>query len=391
MTNKELKKGIDVSKWQGDIDWSKVKASGISFAMIRLGYGSSDGTQCGVDSYFHKNVVNAVKAGVNVGCYFYSYAMSVEAARKEAQFVVNTLKNYKGVFTYPISFDLEDPKQQSLGKTVLTNMVIAFGDTIEKAGYWCSLYSNLNWLNNILDDSKLTRFDHWVAQWASACTYSNKSITGMWQYSSKGKVNGINGNVDLDIAYKDYPTVIRSAKLNGFTSVSQAPVVPSTVNSDAAQKPSETVKPSTPVSNTPAYKEGDVVKIVGSKYYSGTSVPSWVKAKQWVVKEDSVGDRVVVDKSVDGKNSICSPFKTSDVALVSSAQSSTLSVGDKVKLRSNATIYGTNRKFSPWVYKSVLYVREIGGNRIVVSILKVGDVTGAVDKKYLIKAYGELL
>ena len=126
MTNKELK-GIDVSKWQGDIDWSKVKASGISFAMIRLGYGSSDGTQCGVDSYFHKNVVNAVKAGVNVGCYFYSYAMSVEAARKEAQFVVNTLKNYKGVFTYPISFDLEDPKQQSLGKTVLTNMVIAFG------------------------------------------------------------------------------------------------------------------------------------------------------------------------------------------------------------------------------------------------------------------------
>ena len=383
MTNKKLK-GIDVSKWQGDIDWSKVKSSGISFAMIRLGYGSSDGTRCGVDSYFHKNVVNAVKAGVNVGCYFYSYAMSVEAARREAQFVVNTLKNYKGVFTYPISFDLEDPKQQSLGKTVLTNIVIAFGDTLEKAGYWCSLYSNLNWLNNILDDSKLTRFDHWVAQWASACTYSNKSITGMWQYSSTGKVNGIKGNVDLNIAYKDYPTVIRSAKLNGFTSVSQAPV-PSSANSDTAQKPSETVKPSTPVGNTPAYKKGDVVKIIGSKYYSGTSVPSWVKAKQWVVKEDSVGDRVVVDKSVDGKNSICSPFKTSDVALVSSAQSSTLSVGDKVKLHTNATIYGTNRKFSPWVYKSVLYVREIDGNRIVVSTLKVGDVTGAVDKKYLIK------
>jgi len=278
-TSKTEVKGIDVSKWQGEIDWAKVKASGIKFAMIRLGYGSSDGTQCGVDSYFHKNVVNAVKAGVNVGCYFYSYAMSVEAAKKEAQFVVDTLNKYKGVFTYPISFDLEDPKQQALGKTVLTNMVIAFGDIIEKAGYWCSLYSNLNWLKNILDDSKLTRFDHWVAQWASACTYANKSITGMWQYSSTGKVDGINGNVDLDIAYKDYPTVIRSAKLNGFTSVNQAPVVPSTTPTETPQKPSETVKPSTSTSNpTPAFKVGDEVKIVGEKYNPvSAKIPAWVK------------------------------------------------------------------------------------------------------------------
>lgn len=289
-------KGIDVSKWQSEIDWNKVKADGIKFAMIRLGYGSADGTQCGVDGYFHKNVVNAVKAGIDVGCYFYSYALNVEAAKKEAQFVVDTLKDYKGVFTYPIAFDLEDPKQQSLGKTTLTNMVIAFGDIIEKAGYWCSLYSNLNWLTNILDDSKLTRFDHWVAQWASACTYKNKDITGMWQSSSTGKVNGINGNVDTDVAYKDYPTIIRQNKLNGFTSVSQKPSVPVKDTPSTSEKPVEPEKPSTPTENT--YKVGDLVRIVstnGIKYNSNSAViPDWVKKETHVVTQIASNGKEVI-------------------------------------------------------------------------------------------------
>ena len=86
------------------------------------------------------------------------------------------------------------------------------------------LYSNLNWLKNYLDDSKLKRFDHWLAQWASAPTYTG--AFGMWQSSSTGKVSGINGNVDTDIAYKDYPTIIKNAKLNGFTGSGQTPTVP---------------------------------------------------------------------------------------------------------------------------------------------------------------------
>lgn len=289
-------KGIDVSKWQGEIDWNKVKADGIKFAMIRLGYGSADGTQCGVDSYFKQNVANAVKAGVDVGCYFYSYALTVEAAKKEAQFVVNILKDYKGVFTYPIAFDLEDPKQQSLGKTILTNMIIAFGDIIEKAGYWCSLYSNLNWLTNILDDTKLTRFDHWVAQWASACTYKNKDIMGMWQSSSTGKVNGINGNVDTDVAYKDYPTIIKQNKLNGFTSATQKPVVPVVNTPTTSEKPTETVKPATPNVYTP--KVGDRVTIVstkGVKYNPNSSViPDWVKKDTHIVTQITSNGKDVI-------------------------------------------------------------------------------------------------
>lgn len=207
-------KGIDVSKWQGNIDWAKVKNAGIKFAMIRLGYGSPDGNANGVDTYFDKNVTNATKAGVDIGCYFYSYAKSVAAAKKEADYVIGVLSKYKGKFTYPIAFDLEDSTQQTLGKTVLTDMVIAFCDTLEKAGYYCSIYSNLNWFKNYLDDARITRFDHWLAQWSSAPTYTGS--IGMWQYSSTGSVNGISGNVDMNIAYKDYANVIKNGGLNGF-------------------------------------------------------------------------------------------------------------------------------------------------------------------------------
>ena len=294
-------KGIDASKWQGEIDWNKVKAAGIKFAMIRLGYGSTDGSACGLDGYFEKNVANALKAGIDIGCYFYSYAMSVAAAKKEAAYVVSVLQKYKGVFTYPVAFDLEDKTQQNLGKTVLTDMVIAFGDAIEKAGFYCSLYSNPSWLKNHLDDAKLTRFDHWLAQWASAPTYTG--AFGMWQNSSKGTVNGINGNVDTDIAYKDYPAVIKGAKLNGFTGADQQPTIP---------------EDPTPEQPATTFKKGDLVKITGTKYYGGQNIPAWVKAKNWYVLQAD-GARVVIDKSEDGKNAICSPVNAADLQLVPKA------------------------------------------------------------------------
>lgn len=217
-------KGIDVSKWQENIDWKKVKADGIKFAMLRLGFGSSNGNSCKTDSCFEKHLSNAVAAGIDVGCYFYSYAKSAEAAKREAEYVISVLNKHKGVFTYPVAFDLEDVSQAGLGKDVLTNMVIAFCDTIEKAGFYCSLYSNLNWLNNYLDDSRLTRFDHWLAQWSSAPTY--KGDFGMWQFTSSGTVSGISGRVDMNYAYKDYPSIIKNGKLNGFTGTEGNPFKP---------------------------------------------------------------------------------------------------------------------------------------------------------------------
>lgn len=295
-------KGIDVSKWQGEIDWNKVKADGVKFAMIRLGYGSANGDACGLDGYFEKNVANALKAGINIGCYFYSYATSVAAAKKEAAYVVSVLQKYKGVFTYPVAFDLEDKTQRELGKTVLTDMVIAFGDAIEKAGFYCSLYSNLNWLKNYLDDSKLARFDHWLAQWASAPSYTG--AFGMWQSSSSGKVNGINGKVDTDVAYKDYPAIIKGAKLNGFAGADQKPTVPETP---------------TPEQPAVTFKKGDLVKITGTKYYGGQTIPAWVLKQNWYVRQVD-GSRVVIDKSEDGKASICSPVNAADLQLAAGGQ-----------------------------------------------------------------------
>ena len=290
-------RGIDVSKWQGEIDWKKVKAAGIKFAMIRLGYGSSKGDACGLDGYFEKNVKNAIAAGIDIGCYFYSYATSVAAAKKEAAYVINVLQKYKGVFTYPVAFDLEDKTQQGLGKQVLTDMVIAFGDAIEKAGFYCSLYSNPSWMKSYLDADRVKRFDLWLAHWADKTNYAG--AYGMWQNSSSGKVNGINGNVDTDFAYKDYPTIIKGKKLNGFTGSGQQPTVP-----DQPDPEPETT-----------LKVGDLVKITGSKYYGGQNIPSWVKAKNWYVRQIN-GDRVVIDKSEDGQNAICSPVHASGLQLV---------------------------------------------------------------------------
>ena len=129
----------------------------------------------------------------------------------------------------------------------------------------------------------------------------------MWQSSSTGKVKGINGNVDTDIAYKDYPTIIKNAKLNGFTGSGQTPTVPTQPD----PQPSA------------SFKKGDLVKITGTKYYGGQTIPAWVKAKNWYVLQVN-GSRVVIDKSEDGKNAICSPVNAADLKLVNTKPTKTV-------------------------------------------------------------------
>lgn len=219
-------KGIDVSKWQGQIDWAKVKAAGVDFAMIRLGYGSSAGDNCKMDEYFYANMNGALAAGVDVGVYFYSYAKTPAAASKEAEFVIEKLAPFKTSLRYPVAFDIEDPGQKDLGKTILTAMVGAFCQAIENAGYWASFYTSLDWCQNRLDMTALKRYDLWLAQWAAKA--STAYAHGMWQYISTGTVAGVSGNMDMNIAYKDYPTLI-SAMLQ------PAPVEEVTVDEALAQ------------------------------------------------------------------------------------------------------------------------------------------------------------
>lgn len=204
-------KGIDVSKWQGTINWSKVKAEGIKFAIIRLGYGSSRGNTITVDSCYHANMHGALKAGLSVGVYFYSYAKTAVAAKREAHLVVKQLKKYHGKIGYPIWFDIEDKNQLKASKFERTKMCEVFCKVLEEAGYYAGVYASKDWFTNKLGG--LETYDKWVAQYNDKCTYAGAH--GMWQYSSTGKVNGIKNVVDMNYSYNDYPNIMRANKLNG--------------------------------------------------------------------------------------------------------------------------------------------------------------------------------
>lgn len=203
-------KGIDVSKWNGNINWDKVKSAGINFAIVREGYGKRDPRQ--VDKKFKDNINGAKSVGIHTSVYHYSYADSVEDAINEARFCLENIEGFK--LEYPVIIDVEDKEQLKLNNRQRTDIVKAFCSEIEKHGYYAMFYCNLNWLNNYLyKDELLPKYDLWLAQWG----VDAPSVScGIWQYSSTGKIDGIDGNVDLDVSYKNYPEIMKTRGLNGF-------------------------------------------------------------------------------------------------------------------------------------------------------------------------------
>lgn len=198
-------KGIDVSVWQGAINWLGVALSGVKFAIIR----SSSGSR--VDKLFDYNITEAQRWGIKVGVYHYCYAMNPEEAREEARHFIETIKPYK--IDYPVMFDFEDNSQAKLGREKLTAIAEAFLSEVKAAGYYPMIYSYKNWLELNLDMDKLSEYEVAVAEWnVEAPTY--KRPYGIWQYSCKGKIFGINGDVDLDLCYKDYAKIIREGGYN---------------------------------------------------------------------------------------------------------------------------------------------------------------------------------
>lgn len=188
-------KGMDVSFWQGLIDWDKVKASGqIEFAFIRVAHGG------GMDTYYSRNLSEANRVGIPVGVYFYSEAKTLNQARKDAQTTINAIKNYK--ITYPVVIDIEDNSQLSLTNTRRTNIVQTFADTVKAAGYQPMIYCNTYWAKHYINMSGLQGVDAWIAEWAPNWTTS--VARDIWQVTDQGEVNGIKGKVDLDFAFKQY-------------------------------------------------------------------------------------------------------------------------------------------------------------------------------------------
>ena len=193
--------GIDVSEHQGRIDWNAVKASGIDFAILRVGFGApSWGGR--VDYQFNRNISECERLGIPYGVYIYSYAFDNQQAADEASMVINCLSGHNP--RLPVYYDLEDNSIIANGRqTGIASRAQVFCNRISAAGYEPGIYANLNWFNNILTDSvfKSSSWDHWIAQYNSQCGYTGNY--SFWQYKSNGKVPGINGNVDMNYAYVD--------------------------------------------------------------------------------------------------------------------------------------------------------------------------------------------
>lgn len=208
-----MKQGIDVSNHQGRIYWQSVKENGdVDFAIIRAGFGRYAYQK---DTLFERNYAGAKAAGIPVGAYWYSYALSVEEAREEAKACLQVLKGKQ--FEFPIYFDIEDSTQGNLGKAVLTAMCEAFCDTLEKAGYFAGVYASTYWFTNKLDHARLaSKYTIWLADYRAG--YNKTLKRDMHQYTGKGHVYGIAGLVDRNTSTQDFPGIIKKAGLNGYGS-----------------------------------------------------------------------------------------------------------------------------------------------------------------------------
>ncbi|MCI8445501.1 MAG: hypothetical protein HFG15_03590 [Bacilli bacterium] len=190
--------GIDVSAWQGDIDFAKLKAAGVEFVMIRIGGNSNTEEEYFLDKKFHQNITRANQHDIDVGVYFYSYANSLEQARKDAKWVLNQIKDYK--VTLPIAFDWEEWEnfnQYHLSFFGLTSMAEVFLKEVELAGYQGMLYSSKAYLEEIWFP---TKYDIWLAHYTKQTDYTGNYR--LWQICDNGVVDGINGDVDINILYE---------------------------------------------------------------------------------------------------------------------------------------------------------------------------------------------
>ena len=225
-----LAKGIDISHHnykmdsEGNyisLDWDAIKAAGVSYVIIRIGDAS-----IGIDPTFEKSYKEARAAGLDVGFYFYSRAMSVEEISLEANLVFSALRGKQ--FEYPVYLDLEDESQQSIDSAILNEMCIEFFTILQRSGYYTGLYVNNEWLHNVIDtETALSRFEIWYARYPTTAdgeepawdVDQNGQHLGMWQYTDSGTIEGIDDMVfDFSFSYKDYPALITDGGFNGYES-----------------------------------------------------------------------------------------------------------------------------------------------------------------------------
>lgn len=202
--------GIDVSHHQGDINWQSVKSGGAEFAIIRAGYGRLITQK---DLKLEQNYAGCRKNGIDCGAYWYSYAKTPEEAEKEADVCLKAIEGKR--FEYPIYFDIEEKSQYELGTAKCNAIIKTFCDKLEAAGYWVGIYSFKSFLENRVSEDLRKRYAVWVAHTGVGKT-DYKGDYGIHQYSHTGRINGINGAVDMNYCFVDYPYFMKRSRLNGY-------------------------------------------------------------------------------------------------------------------------------------------------------------------------------
>lgn len=206
--------GVDLSTWQGhDVDFRAIAADGYQFVILRAGFSTTE------DDTFEENYRKAKEAGLYVGAYLYSYASTVQEALNEAEACLRWLEGKE--LDYPVYFDLEDPQTHgAMSREALTELALAFLDRVRADGWLTGLYSCLSWLQEKIDTERIGQtHECWMAQYLNdgSCRIFDRydDVYGMWQYTSAGTVSGVSGKADLNVCFKDYPSICRQYGLNG--------------------------------------------------------------------------------------------------------------------------------------------------------------------------------
>lgn len=306
------KLGIDISKHQGDINLTALKDK-VEFVIIRAGYSNS------IDPKFERNYNLCKELGIPVGTYWYSYALNVDAAKKEANTFLNVLKGKQ--FEYPVYLDMEDADgwKKKHGYNFNNSKAIseAFCSIVEGAGYYTGIYASKSWFNTYLKG--LDRYNKWIAHWSNV-SYEDKSGVGMHQYTSKLKLNGYSGNLDGDYAHTDFPTIIKSGGLNGYGRGTE------TKTSNSEPKPVESSKSQTSSETIYIVKKGDTLSGIANRYcttyqvlasYNGISNPNLIGVGQAIKIPNGImshitntSPRTYIVKSGDTLSSIAKRYRT---------------------------------------------------------------------------------